>query len=99
MILGAERAVLAGVRIESGDGKARMRNVKARLEIARHDASGLHHEIKRQLLRDVRERQMNGDWHHRELGRPQHHHWAGVTSGGLGCELAEELRVTRLGKA
>ena len=50
MILSAERTVLASVRIESGDGEARMVDAKPRLQIARHDASRLDDEIKRQLV-------------------------------------------------
>ena len=44
-VLLAERAFLARMRIEAGDGEARMRDAEAVAQIARHDAAGLDDEI------------------------------------------------------
>ena len=41
----AERAVLAGVRVEAGDREPRPRDAEALLQIARHDPAGLDDQI------------------------------------------------------
>ncbi len=41
----AERAVLAGMRVEAGDREPRTRDAEARRQIARHDAAGLDDEV------------------------------------------------------
>ena len=58
-VLFAERAVFAGVRIEPGDGEPRPRNAETAGEIARHDASGLDHELGR---RGVARISRSGRW-------------------------------------
>ena len=68
VVLSAEGAVLAGVRIEPGDRQARVRDLKPRLQVARNNASRLDNEIKRQLLRDLRERQVDGHRHDASWG-------------------------------
>ena len=98
-ILVAERAVLARVRIEAGDGQARMRDAEAVAQIARHDAAGLDHEIAGELGHDVLQRQVDGDRHDRELGRPQHHHRVRRDAGRFLGELGEVLGVSGLGEA
>ena len=45
----AERAVLAGMRIEAGDRKPRARNAETLAQVARDDAAGLDDEIGGQL--------------------------------------------------
>ena len=52
-VLLAERAVLAGVRIEAGDREPRPRDAEALGKIARHDAAGLEDQSRRQPLRHL----------------------------------------------
>ena len=73
-VLLAERAVLAGVRIEAGDREPRLRDAEAVDQVARHDAAGLDDQIACEPLRHVLQRQMDRDRHDREFRRPQHHH-------------------------
>src|SRR5262249_5027369 len=73
-ILIAERAVLAGMRIEPGNRKARARNAEALAQIACGDSSGLHHEIDAELGGDLSQWQMDCHRYYRKLRRPQHHH-------------------------
>ena len=47
-VLLAERAVLAGVRIEAGDREPRMGDAETVAQIARHDTAGLEDQIARE---------------------------------------------------
>ncbi len=95
----AERAILAGMRVEAGDRKARRRNPEPRLHIRNHDASRLDDEIACELRDSVAQRQMNRDRHHGKFRRPQHHHGMRHRASRCCRELREELRVTRMRKS
>ena len=41
------RAVLAGMRVEAGDGEPRLGDAEARAQVARDDAAGLDDELAR----------------------------------------------------
>ena len=69
-VLLAERAVLAGVGVEPGDGEPRARNAKPHGKIARHDASGFDHEFGRKMLEDFPQRQMDRHRHDGKFRRP-----------------------------
>ncbi len=99
VVLLAERAVLAGMRVEPGDRDARARDAEAGGEVARDDAAGLDDEVAGQARHHVAQRQVDGHRHHRELRRPQHHHRMHGLAGRLGGELGEEFGMARLGKA
>ena len=67
VVLLAERAFFAGMRIEPGDREARAGDTEAGGEIARDDAAGLDDEVAGQARDHVAQRQVNGHRHHREL--------------------------------
>ena len=98
-ILVSERAIFARMRIEAGDGKARTRDAEALMQVAGDDAAGLDHEVCGEFGDDVLERKVDGDRHHCELGRPQHHHRPDSRAGRFLDQLTEIFGVSGLGKA
>ncbi len=68
-------------------------------QVARDDAAGLDDEIGGQRGDDLAQRQMDGDRHDRELGRPQHHHRLRGDAGRLLRQLGEIFGVAGLGEA
>ncbi len=95
----AERAVLAGMRIETGDDETRPRNGEARAQVVRHDPAGLDDEVGGQPADHVAQRQVDGDRHHGEFRRPQHHHRMHRHAGVFLGELGEIFGMSRLGEA
>ncbi len=98
-ILLAERAFLAGMRIEPRDREPRTGDAEALAQVARHDPAGREHEVGGQRADHVPERQVDGDRDHRELGRPQHHDRMVGSSGRFRGELGEIFGVSGLGEA
>ena len=94
-VLLAERAVLAGMRIEPGDREPRARDAEAVGQVARHDAAGLEDQIAREVLRHVLERNVDRHRHDGDLRRPQHHHRPGRISGRLERQPREIFGVAR----
>ena len=98
LILVAERAIFARMRIETGNSEARTRDVETVAEIACDDAAGLDDEVGGEPGDDVFEREVDGDRHDRKLGRPQHHHRPHGHAGGFLDELAEVFGMAGFGE-
>ena len=67
-VFATQRAVLAGVRVEPGDGEARPGDAEAILEVARGDPPRGDDQIAIQFGRHLGERQMDGHRHDGKLG-------------------------------
>ena len=73
-LLAAQAAVLAGMRIEAGDGKARALQAEIAAKVARRDLDGGEDQVLGQQARHVFQRKVDGDRHHFQRGARQHHH-------------------------
>ena len=74
LVLGAERAVFAGMGIEAGYREARMGEAEAGFQFRGHDPRRRDDQVARQLRDGVAQRKMDGHGHHGEGRGPQHHH-------------------------
>ena len=95
----AERAVLAGVRVEPGDREPRMGDAETIDQIARHHPAGLEDQVACEPLRHLLERHMDRDRHDGHFRRPQHHHRPCRVAGLLERKPGEIFGVARIGEA
>jgi hypothetical protein len=72
-VLAPQHAAFAGVRVETGDSQARMRNAEVVLQRRRRNAHGLEQQRAGQRARNRRQRHMHGGRHNPELPGGQHH--------------------------
>ena len=74
LIFLAKRSLLAGMRVEAGQRKARPGDAEAGFHAGCDDARGLDDQVGRQCCDRLAQRQMDGHRHHGQRLRPQHHH-------------------------
>ena len=92
--LAADQSVLAGVRIEPGDGDARAVDAEVVLERGCGDANGLADQRSGQRARHVGKGNVHRGRHDLELVRHQHHHRAERAAAAVsGGQQAQECRV------
>ena len=95
----AHGALLAGMRIECGDGKARARDAEQRLQAGRGDAAHAHDRLRVEGPDRLRQRKMDGDRHDAQLRAGQHHRDLDRMVGGARCELGQELGMAGMREA
>ena len=98
-VLVAERAALAGVRVEPGEREPRPRDAEAPAQVAVDDPRRLDDQLRRQARGDLRQRDVDRHRHDGERLAPQHHHRMRRRPAGLDRERRQELGVARVGKA
>ena len=98
-VLEAERAALAGVRIEPGDGEPGTGDGEAAPEVVRDDPRGLDDQLLAEHVRHVAERHVDGDRDRPQLGSGEHHHRSRRYAGPGRGQRAEELGVAGMPEA
>jgi hypothetical protein len=93
LILVADAAVFAGVRIEAADGDSRFRDAEAVRIIPGDDARGVHDQIAVEERRDPPKRHMDRERHDGEHVRPDQHHRERGRLAGLCGEMREIFGV------
>jgi hypothetical protein len=99
LVLVAESAAFAGVRVEPGDRQPRLANGETAPEIAGEDPRRLHDQLLVQRGRHLAERNVNGDRDCLQLRTGEHHHGPPRRPGPGGRQRAEEFRVAGMAEA
>src|SRR6202022_4166286 len=97
-VLGAERAVFAGMGIEAGYREARIGEAEAGLQSRDHDPGGRDDQVTRQLRDRLTQRKMDRHGHDDEGRGPQHHDRLGRMPFGR-RELGEKFGMTGMPKS
>ena len=89
LVLGAHRAAFAGMWIEPGEGEPGRADAKPRAEIGGGDTGRVDDRFDRQRVRNVGQRNMDGDRYGAEIGSGQHHHRTRLHAGLPGSQIGE----------
>ena len=87
------------MRVEAGKGEPRLRDAEALPQLPRDDPAGQDDQVRGQGGGHVREGDMHGHGHDRQLFAPEHHHRVIGFSAALGGKSGEKLRMAGMPEA